>query len=41
MTINITSDEFSLYDQLDNALESPINKNIYFENIRKITCIFI
>ena len=34
-TINIASDGFSLYDQLDNALESPIDKNIYFEILVK------
>ena len=41
MTINIASDGFSLYDQLDNALESPIDKNIYFEILVKSIYIFI
>ena len=41
-TDNITIDGLFIYDQLDNALESPIDKNnIYFEILVKSIYIFI
>ena len=39
--INIAIDGLSVYDQLDNALESPIDKNYCLKTLEKCMYIYI